>query len=77
MAKGMSRFGKCINCANNGILQSGVYYEGGVKRVGVVLCDNHNGKNAKTSLEENMAAIKAVGFPVDVVQGKSKDITED
>lgn len=77
MAKGVSRFGRCINCGNNGILQSGIYYEGNEKRVGVVLCDLHTGKNAKTSLEANLAAIKAVGLPVDVVQGKARDITED
>lgn len=77
MSKGVSRFGKCANCFGTGIIQAGTYYEGEEKRVGVVTCDQHTGKNAKTSLEANLLAIKAVGLQVDVVQGKAKDIVDE
>lgn len=67
-----NRFGKCNNCLSSGILQAGIYYEGEEKRVGVATCDR-----CKNSPDANIKAIKSVGLPVDVVQGKARDIVEE
>lgn len=65
--------GKCEPCANTGILKAELLTENDVRKVKISLCNNHKDNDLAAA---NIEAMKTVGLPVEVIEGKARKETK-